>query len=248
MFGRISYMKNKTGLFFKTDNLGDLPLVEQHIHTNFTDGANSPEEIVEYAIKQGFSRIFFTEHVQRGSDWYPAFVQKMAELKNKYSSKIDIIIGLEAKQINQLGDLDCTDSQKAAAEVVMGSVHGYPATKEGKFYDFDDLTPEKALELELENCLKLISRSADLKMNVIGHPFGVYIKNYQKPVPEDHWRKVLAAATANNVAFDLNFKYHQPYFKIILAIAEESGTFINIGSDVHSLAEFGQAVKAVKNL
>jgi histidinol-phosphatase (PHP family) len=241
-------MKDKTGLFFKADKLAALPMIEQHIHTKFTDGENSPEEIVAHAIDAGFSQVIFTEHVQRGSSWYPDFAKEIERIKDKYYSKIDIVLGLEAKQINQVGDLDCTDSQKALADVVLGSVHGYPTPAEGEFYDLADLAPEEALALELENCLKLINRAAGLKMDIIGHPLGVYIRNYRKTVPRGYWENILTAVKNNHIAFDLNFKYHRDHFKVIWAAAEKIGALISVGSDVHSLTEFGQAIKEIKKL
>ena len=49
--------------FLADDIIRDVPLVEQHCHTDFTDGNNSVQEMIQSAIDKGLNRIVITEHV-----------------------------------------------------------------------------------------------------------------------------------------------------------------------------------------
>lgn len=73
-----------------------------HCHTTFDDGANTPEEMVQAAIKYGLSSLGITLHAPiEGEFWTPPkekepeFIEEMHRLKEKYKGTIDIYCGLE---------------------------------------------------------------------------------------------------------------------------------------------------------
>lgn len=95
-----------------------------HIHTNYVDGKDSPEEIVVKAIEKGFDSIGFSEHTYMPFSDYPhqMTVEKTGEykaeidaLKEKYKDKIDIFCGLEYELFS---DIDVT-----GFDYIIGSVH-----------------------------------------------------------------------------------------------------------------------------
>ncbi len=72
-----------------------------HTHSTFCDGKNTPEQIVERAIELGFDSIGFSSHAPtcfcescelRDVDEY---VRAINALKEKYSGKTDIFLGIE---------------------------------------------------------------------------------------------------------------------------------------------------------
>jgi len=239
---------DKNKLFFDAEEINDLPLIEQHLHTNFSDGDNSPREIIDYAIEKKAWRLAFTEHVRKNSDWYKYFIEEIKELKKEYKNKLIIFTGLEAKLINLNGEIDATRDQIAQAEIPIGSVHAY--CKEGKgnqFYEFEELEYKEALEIDSNCTMKLIQNAKNSGIKVIGHPLGVYLKYYSNPVPEKYFEKIIKEMAENNLAFDLNSRYLADYFEIILKLCEKYGTKINLGSDVHKLREFGEVHQILKN-
>lgn len=225
---------------FSTINQGEpLEKAEQHLHTNFTDGENSPEEMIKAAINLGLSRIVFTEHVQKKSDWYPDFARQIESLKKEYGRQIQIILGLEAKQINLQGDIDANSEQKKLAQIIIGSVHGYCREKELDFFSFKEISPAKALKMEWSQIKHLIKNHEKSGLNVIGHPFGVYIREYKKTVPIEYWEKCIKEISGSGLAFDLNYLYHREYFFEIVKLLIKYQTLVNIGSDAHRAAEVG---------
>ena len=59
-----------------------------HIHSTFSDGNNTPEEIIQNAINNGIKRIGISDHS------YTAFDESYC-LKEKYSNDIEIYCGIE---------------------------------------------------------------------------------------------------------------------------------------------------------
>lgn len=106
-----------------------------HQHSTFCDGHDTPEEIVQYAIANGFGGIGFSGHCYMPfAEYYcmslektKAYRAEIARLKEKYSDKIDIFCGIEF-------DPSCPERPEGY-DYVIGSVHGLEI--DGVFYEFD---------------------------------------------------------------------------------------------------------------
>ena len=81
-----------------------------HTHTTYCDGKDTPEQIINIAIKKGFGSIGFSSHTFTPfSVEYTMPIEKMDNykkeiniLKKKYSDKIDIFLGLEADPYSEV--------------------------------------------------------------------------------------------------------------------------------------------------
>lgn len=106
-----------------------------HQHTTFCDGHDTPEEVVQSAIEQGFGAIGFSGHCYMPfAEYYcmslegtKEYRREIARLKEKYSEQIDIFCGIEF-------DLSCPERPEGY-DYVIGSVHGLKI--DGAFYEFD---------------------------------------------------------------------------------------------------------------
>ena len=76
-------------------------LVDRHIHSTFSDGANTPEEIVQEAINRQMTTIGFSDHSYLFFDErfcikdYTGYIAEINRLKEKYRDKIEILLGVE---------------------------------------------------------------------------------------------------------------------------------------------------------
>ncbi|MBO5060598.1 MAG: histidinol-phosphatase [Clostridia bacterium] len=76
-------------------------LSDFHTHTTFCDGENTPEEIVLYAIDNGFASIGFSGHGYTSFDLRycmkdkAAYISEINRLKKKYKNKIQVYTGVE---------------------------------------------------------------------------------------------------------------------------------------------------------
>lgn len=76
--------------------------INLHNHTTFSDGDNTPEEIIRFAIKHNFNEIAITDHYKLNVDYavnqtsIDNYVEIIQKLKKKYKQKIKVLIGIEA--------------------------------------------------------------------------------------------------------------------------------------------------------
>jgi histidinol phosphatase-like PHP family hydrolase len=118
-----------------------------HIHTNYTHGQNSVDEIAAYCKKLNIEEAAITEHIRFHSTYkFEALREDILKATKKY--RIRIFIGVEAK-ILPGGLLDAPRSLLPKVDLVIGSVHGWPA------------------DISLENAYKLLVKS---QATIIGHP------------------------------------------------------------------------------
>ena len=113
----------------------DLYKIDLHMHTNFCDGKDTPEQMVLSAIDKGLKVVGVTchsyTHFEEGCSITPQneleFISEMDRLKNKYLGKIKVLCGIE-------WDL-CTTSSIGKYDYIIGSMHYYRRGDE--FYPVD---------------------------------------------------------------------------------------------------------------
>jgi histidinol phosphatase-like PHP family hydrolase len=93
-----------------------------HIHTKRTDGEATPADIIKLANKFHMATVAFTEHISKNPtyDW---FLFK-DEIKRLDSGSVKVLVGVEAKVLNEEGDLNVSDEILEEADIVLGSLHG----------------------------------------------------------------------------------------------------------------------------
>lgn len=95
-----------------------------HTHSVYSDGKNTPREIVEQAISQGMSAIGISDHSYTFFDTRyclaeeknAQYISELRALKAEYSSKIDILVGIELDAYSQGYD-------RADFDYIIGSCH-----------------------------------------------------------------------------------------------------------------------------
>ncbi len=98
-------------------------MIDLHTHTTFSDGKNTPEEMVLSAIDKGVKTLGFSDHSYTPFD-IPCCIKleeieiyksEINRLKTKYKDKIQILCGIEQDYLSQ------TDTK--GFDYVIGSVH-----------------------------------------------------------------------------------------------------------------------------
>lgn len=99
-----------------------------HVHSSFSDGKNSIEQIVQSAIKRNYSYIAITDHSRSlkvaGGLSIPELKKKRQEIKriNKNLKGFRILYGTEV-DIDSEGKLDYPDSVLCEFDLVIGAIH-----------------------------------------------------------------------------------------------------------------------------
>ena len=112
-----------------------------HTHSNFSDGENTPEEMIESAISLGLTCLGISDHSYTSFDLEPCVPKErleerrrvMAELRKKYHGRIDLFCGIEQEYYS--------DFPAEGYDYVIGSVHYLLL---GGEYRHVDNTPEMA--------------------------------------------------------------------------------------------------------
>ena len=84
-------------------NFAALGKFDLHLHTRYSDGKNTPEEVILAAVARGLDTVGISDHGYTAHDLsycikkeaIPAYVAEIAALKEKYAGKIRVLCGIE---------------------------------------------------------------------------------------------------------------------------------------------------------
>ena len=102
-----------------------------HTHSVYSDGKSQPKEIVEEAIRQGFTTLGFSEHSPlpfdnnfsvKSADM-PRYVAEIAQLKEEFKDKIDLYCALEADYLTGVSEPFAVTKEKYHLDYLIGGVH-----------------------------------------------------------------------------------------------------------------------------
>ena len=102
-----------------------------HTHSVYSDGKSQPCEIVEEAVRQGFTTLGFSEHSPlpfdnnfsvKSADM-PRYVSEIAQLKEEFKDKIDIYCALEADYLTGFSEPFAVTQEKYHLNYLIGGVH-----------------------------------------------------------------------------------------------------------------------------
>ena len=94
--------------YFEVVSHDYMPKADFHLHTNWTDGEHSVEEMYSRAVDLGLECVLFSEHGRESSvDWFPAFADEVRALERRSCTAL---VGLETKVVDFEGNLDTTQA------------------------------------------------------------------------------------------------------------------------------------------
>ena len=208
------------------DIRGDL-----HMHSRYTDGAYSIEELIGEARKRGYEYIAITDHSQslkvahgmsKENLWKQ--LEEIDGLQEKYDD-IKIFKGIEV-DIDFNGNLDYPDDILARLDLVIASIHsGFNQSKE-------------------QITSRIIKAMESPYVNIIGHLRGRIIKKRESyPVDVD---RVIDKAVETGTCLEINASpYRLDIDDIISRQAKSKGIKIAINTDSHHLLEFDDMILGV---
>jgi len=201
----------------ETDVKGDL-----HVHTDWSDGADTIEAVVAAAVERKYSYVAITDHTSGlaianglSPERLGRQVDEIRRIQDEYGDRIRILAGTEV-DIKADGSLDLPVKVLKDLDIVVASVHS--RMKMGA----DDMTK------------RLVSAIESGSVDVIGHPTCRLI-GQRDPVKMDMAR-VFDAARENGVSMEVNsFPDRLDLRDAHCRMAKESGVSVAIGTDSHSV-------------
>jgi len=202
-------------LLTMADIKGDL-----HVHTHWSDGLHSIEEMARAAQAKGYQYIAITDHsrslgVARGLD-PQRLEEQLAEIErlNRRLDGFRILSGCEVDILRD-GTLDLPDELLARLDVVVASVHS-------------------AMQLdEAEMTERIVTAMRNPHVDIIGHPTG-RILGRREPYAVD-LERVITVAAETGTCLEINASPERLDLKDVHARwARERGVMLVVNTDAHS--------------
>ncbi|PIS12078.1 MAG: hypothetical protein COT73_00315 [Bdellovibrio sp. CG10_big_fil_rev_8_21_14_0_10_47_8] len=211
-----------------------------HMHTKFTDGESSVEEMHAQAISQGLRAILFSEHARKSSGpWFQEFAQTVRSLPH---DQCLALVGVESKVADFSGELDLSDEIYNTVDLVMASVHRFPGETGSIKGNSGGLTSEQAIDREFRLSMAVLENP---RVDILGHPFGMSYRRFKAAPPADLFKKLIQKAADQSVAVEINPHYHPEPWQIY-AWCKEFGAMISLGSNAHNLHEVARIQRVLQ--
>jgi len=225
-----------------TTLLHGIPRMDCHLHSNYTDGKATLKDYLEVAIRRKFTCVCFTEHVDKTTTWYHNLMDEVILLRQNSLAGIEVYHGIEVRAVDYEGNLNTYPELVSQAEIVIGVVHSYPNEKKGK-YRLDELNMDMALELEYKTTMGLLGNK---QIDVLGHPGRTFEEHFGE-FPLKLYKDIVMKAKDKGIAIELNPR-HQRNFRDFMGICLDVDVFVSLGSDAHSVSEFGRSYEQLENV
>lgn len=238
---------------------------EFHMHTCFsTDSDASVESMLDACVKRGIVSVCITDHMDK--DYPPdpelgenpfqfdldAYFSKLTALKEKYSKKLNLRIGMEIGMQKHLGEVYHKMVQSYPFDFIIGSLHlvGGMDPYYGKIFEgrSDEAVYREAF-IETAECLDRIS-----DFDVLGH-LDYVVRYGRHQAGEYSYRKfsdeidlILRKLIDSGKGLEMNMggiKYGlgfpNPHPDVLKRYRELGGSIITTGSDAHMPEHVGYA-------
>lgn len=222
-----------------------LPFVDLHIHSQYSHGKGSIQDIIKVGSMKNLDYLAVTEHVRSQSSWFESFLSDMEAAKKE--KDIGVISGIEAKVLDFYGTLDATERMVQTMDLIVASVHRIPS-----FHNMDgELAVEKVNQDKVHIAdlyvRALFGISSNPKVDVVGHPFHLLKAMGVKTINRDCKMEIAKLFSASEKAVEVNSLYHVPDLQF-LKICLKEGVKVSVGSDAHRLEDVGNVKWSVQLL
>ncbi len=228
----------KPDLIFQANelDLNNLPRIDSHLHTSWTDGASTVEEVYRTAIECGLETVLYSEHSRKTStDWFPSFATEVRALP---PSPCKAYVGTEVKVESFAGDIDTVPAISDLCDFVMASVHRFIGVN-GQTLDFSETDPSDAVELEFNLTWAVL---ANPQVDILGHMFGMCYRRFMVTPPDDKICALISRAAEFGVAVEINSHYH-PNARKMIQWCRDFNAPITFGSNAHTLESVGAIMR-----
>ena len=214
---------------------------DMHLHSDFSDGKNTIEEMTRKAIDLGYNRIAFTDHVWKTTDWIDDYVAEIDRMKKIYAA-IKIHSGIEAKVLNSAGDVDAQMGFFRKVNLVLAAFHRIPNGGDG-FLSREEILGNKKVALNLWY-QAFMGALGNKRVHIIAHPTAI-LKRYMIELPLAMKKRIAQEAGRHEKIFEVNIKYQTPDNQLFELLQNEKVRF-SFGSDSHDVEELAK-YKACKS-
>lgn len=238
-----SVIKSTPTLIFeaRTLDLKDLPHIDAHLHTSWTDGRPTVLEVYERASTIGLSAILYSEHSRKTStDWFSDFA---AEVRSLPAKPCKAFVGTEVKVESLDGEIDTIPEISDLCDFIMASVHRFPNSN-GEAMPFESVSPEEAVDREFSLSWAVLENP---KVDILAHMFGMSYRRFKATPSPEKIRALIECAARTGIAVEVNAHYHPNPLQMI-KWCKEFDALITFGSNAHDLENIGSITRLMEKL
>ena len=187
-----------------------------HVHTSYTEGSNSVDEMCQQAMQNNLKLICFAEHVRKQISYdYDALLADIERAREKYPGLV-ILSGCEAKVLDTKGSLDVSEEILEKAEIVVASFHGFSYGSKHEYMS------------------AVLGMLRNPRVDIWGHP-ATFLRNADL-APEEK-RKIIETCISNWVIIEDSLAEPYRTHQTFTDIARGMGATVVQSSDAHSKEE-----------
>ena len=211
-----------------------------HPHTTFSHGKGSPEQNISAAIKRGLKQVGISDHSVRhlfyGIRDINRYYDELMQLKENYSSMIDVKAGIELNIISDKGDFDMPDRYLDMFDFVILGFHKGAAPKD--FASLFDMFIGRNIKRLSDRHLKAFDMAlASGKIDILAHP-GYAISS-------DRF-ELAKICEKHGVVYEINNKHKELTSEEITRISNGTGVNFLISTDAHVPGDVGLPLHALE--
>ncbi len=220
----------------------DAAAVDWHTHSDLTDGADSPDAMVDAAAAAGLAGWGLSDHVRADSDWVDGYVRRVRAM---HRGGLQVFCGVEAKILDRAGRLDLPVHLPELDHVLVAD-HQFPgvdgpvspATVRSWLANGRMSAADAVDTLVDATCAGLRQSPAPA---VVAHLFSLLPKLCldEAAVTDEHRSALASACLTTGSAVEVNEKWVCPSVDTVRRL-HQAGVRIVRGSDAHRASEVGR--------
>lgn len=212
-----------------------------HVHSTFSDGINSIEENVKAAEQAGILTLGCVDHVRKDTTW----IRHFSKAVKRASGRIQLFSGIEAKFLNQQGELDLPESDIAWVDRIYAADHRFPLGNACKspreireLIKTSALNPQKAIDIYFETLHNILERYPRL---TFAHLFSIFpkIKISEQTIEQSTLDQLAKHCKARNAIVEIDERWRCPGQKAIRTFLKY-GVKVVASTDSHRASDIGQ--------
>jgi len=221
-------------------------IADYHMHTKFSDGLCTIEEMVKVAKEKGLEEIAITDHGFFNKYFpllrkeIPVVKREIEILQKKYDIKI--LFGVEANLISRAGDIDIKEEDKEFFDIILLGFHKHTFSKSfnewlafflPNFFCSIFGYTKKRIEINTNAYLNAIKKH---KIHTLVH-LGEHMKV--------DLVEIAKSCKKNNIYLEFNNKHKVNYDTIIKELIKSKVTFV-LNSDSHNFNTVGDCSNGIR--
>ncbi|WP_215627128.1 PHP domain-containing protein [Breznakiella homolactica] len=208
-------------------------LMDNHLHTLFSDGHNTLRSMAETAVQLGYRQITFTDHIRRSSSWIETYILEIEQLQKEFSDYLVIDIGAEAKIINPDGEIDFNPQYRDRLKIILAAIHRIPLGNDEYFRTAEITQNNKDRVLtSVESAMLNVMKNP--LVDVLAHPFSLGQNQFFSAFfSREFCTRLKSAALSEGKYLEYNTSKYNDC--VTESFWQSPGLKVWIGSDSHSV-------------